>query len=70
MNNHTITVIHNGNSVKVYPVKREAGYNFDEICKRIGMMVMSSGITEITVYRNGRIHRQCTVKSEVPHEQP
>lgn len=67
MNNHTITVIHNGNSVTVYPVKREVGYNFDEICKRIGMMVMSSGITEITVYRNGRVHRQCVVKSEVEH---
>jgi len=60
-----ITVVHNGETVQVYPQKRETGYNLDEICKRIGMMVMSNGITDITVYRDGEVYRQCTVKNEV-----
>lgn len=63
--NHTITVVYNGDTVQVYPTKRESGYNFEEICKRIGMMLLLITISEITVYRNGRVHRQCIVKSEV-----
>jgi hypothetical protein len=64
MNTCIITAIHNGDTVQVYPVKRDAPYNFEEVCKRVGVMVMSSGITEVTVYRNGKVHRQCIVKSE------
>lgn len=61
---YTITVIHNGDTVQVYPRQtgcREAGVNYVEVCQRIGTMVMSAGITSITVNRDEQLYRSVEV---------
>jgi hypothetical protein len=65
---HTYKVIvtHNGEDVQVYPQQTgrgqlDPGGKFDEACQRIGMMVMSSGITSIKVYRDDKLHRTAEV---------
>jgi len=70
MNHYTITVIHNGDPVQVYPP--QSGRVIDEwkaIYRCIGAMVMSNGITELTVYRDGAVFRHCTITGEEqPHD--
>ena len=67
MNHFKITVIHNGEQVDVFPTSRSRirGYendtSFEDVCKRIGMMVMSNGIAEITIYRDGQTYRTAQV---------
>ncbi len=58
---YKINVIHNGETVQVYPQQPRYDSNFEDVCKRIGMMVMSSGITTISVYRDDKLHRTAEV---------
>lgn len=63
---YRVTVTHNGETVQVYPQQTgrgqlDSGVKFDEVCKRIGMMVMSSDITSINVYRDNELHRSAEV---------
>jgi hypothetical protein len=65
MNHYRITVIHNGETVQVYPSEREKrDTSFEDVCKRIGMMAMASEVTEITVYRDEQEYRHCTVQAK------
>lgn len=66
---YIITVTHNGETVLIYPrpTGREQlshGMDFNEVCQRIGTMVMSAGISSITVYRDGQIYRQAEVAAQ------
>lgn len=65
MSRFKVTVIHNGESVDTFPVRGRKGHedstSFDAACQRIGMMVMSSAVTDITVYRDGEVYRTVQV---------
>jgi hypothetical protein len=64
MNHYRITVIYNGETIQVYPSEREKrDTSFEDVCKRIGMMAMSSEIVEITVYRDEQEYRHCIVQA-------
>lgn len=65
MHQYKITVIHQGREVQVYPRNREPGTSFEEVCKRIGMMVMSERIELVTVYRDGELYRQYETKKGI-----
>jgi hypothetical protein len=69
---YRVIVTHNGEMVQVYPQQTgrgllDPGVKFEEVCQRVGMMVMSSGITSIKVYRDDELHRsaEVTMHSEI-----
>ncbi len=50
--------------VHVYPTPRDrSDTSFDEVAKRIGMMVLAERIERVTVYRDGEVYRQIVVQS-------
>lgn len=64
---YIVTVTHNGEQVQVYPPRpkpdelSDPGIDWHEVCQRIGTMVMSNGITSITVNRDGQSYRSVKV---------
>lgn len=63
MAQYKVLVTHLGQTVRAYPTAKDTdASSFEETCKRIGMMVMSSGISNITVYRDGQVYRNVEVK--------
>lgn len=64
---YVITVTHNGKTVQVYPQPpkpdelADPGIDFEQVCQRIGTMVMSAGITSLTVNRDGQLYRSMEV---------
>lgn len=67
MNHYRVIVNHNGEEVQVYPQRLTRGdTNLEDVCIRIGMMVMSNGIECITVYRDGEVYRTVNVEQVKP----
>lgn len=68
MSHFKVTVVHNGDSIDVFPVHSRKGYedaaSFEAVCRRIGMMVMSNAVTDITVYRDGEVYRTVQVAQQ------
>ncbi len=66
MHRYKVTVIHNNQLVQVYPQRRESGASFEDVCKRIGMMVLAESVRDIRVYRDEQEYRVCQVERKDP----
>ena len=64
MHQYKIMVTFNNSPVQVYPKRNESGANFEDVCKRVGMMVMAEDITDIVVWRDDQEYRVCQVEQK------